>query len=895
MFCQMAFTGAAFERLIKYRIADAFRPIDSTIPFPPGTNSWLDGVQVTSVEFAQIENDRFVAVNELLSPNGPVSPNTANYGFNAGALSMKLTTQVFFAKDVDVAAAGLGQPPVFTEFIPGALLPIIVRINVNSDGVPVVQMDLDTAPLSGLNLPAPVLAGIVSSASATYPFDLGAQLKDTFPPGNSRVLNAGITLDNQGAIVLRFEFPGEVWQSAIDHANDWQKFFSPGFTANLGGGDWCMDLDGSAVASQFAKMIDPNLKSKGHITFDSTPASSGYIDDATPRAVATKHGRIVNACSGNDVRFDAFANVDLSVPAENVLRGTLSTDYTKNGWDVARCFGITILNPLSLFITAVDNGSLGLGLGELALSVVFPTRPVISIFALGFLFLGIDHIVVNNMVADRLKDVPKLTKLPDGSYAFDKALALKNDLTRDWLVLRHCIGFNGRVLLSGDMRVPDAILPRLTASDLEGLSKWHLVDHCEPGKGQLTTGSIQLGLAPGYGADLATHQPVIATIPLKWGVKSLDGSTIMFQVLNDPLAIYQDPGAGYTQVYVPGIPGLVEVELDASTVNKPNRTAFASAPYPLRIRFFTNGGVREYQFNTPPVLQAFTETPAQIAARISKCKAIGANLLLRKYVEMLWLGNPPDDRESKVSQQWDVHMRGLEAGRAVTVWNAETGKILARAFADRTQRVDLSLLLKGKDRVSSLLMGLDDEPFLRSSEVRELGSPKSAPEGAPALEVAMRQTVLTEVDHFEFDHSVESLQLIQISANHGALSVRTHGGSEFALAIRAPYSSGLAVPLGSSGFNVPILNNVRSEQVSWRGKQRQFAVVSRSSRGTDILAEYSAPSTYDLATGRDDLFAQVSATGHGITLYQRSRPLILRQDDRKGESGSQHQTLKSKG
>ena len=61
MFCQMAFTGAAFERLIKYRIADAFRPINSTIPFPPGTNSWLDGVLVTGVEFAQIENDRFVA------------------------------------------------------------------------------------------------------------------------------------------------------------------------------------------------------------------------------------------------------------------------------------------------------------------------------------------------------------------------------------------------------------------------------------------------------------------------------------------------------------------------------------------------------------------------------------------------------------------------------------------------------------------------------------------------------------------------------------------------------------------------------------------------------------------------------------------------------------------
>jgi hypothetical protein len=44
MYCQMAFTSTAFGRLIQYRIADAFRPLDTTVPFPPNTNSWLDGV-----------------------------------------------------------------------------------------------------------------------------------------------------------------------------------------------------------------------------------------------------------------------------------------------------------------------------------------------------------------------------------------------------------------------------------------------------------------------------------------------------------------------------------------------------------------------------------------------------------------------------------------------------------------------------------------------------------------------------------------------------------------------------------------------------------------------------------------------------------------------------------
>jgi hypothetical protein len=876
----MAFTAAAFERLIKYRVVDAFRPLSATVPFPPNTNSWLDGVMVTGVAFAQIENDAFVVINELQA-GGSVLPNSAHYGFNAGALSMNLNTQIFFARDVDVAAAGLGRPPVFTQMIPGALIHIVVRISVDPNGIPVVKMSLDPAPLAGLGLPPPVVTGIVDAVSATYPFDIGAQLKDIFPPGNSKVLNAGITVDRNGSIVLRFEFPGQVWESAMAHANHWQTFFSPGFAANLGGADWCMDLDGGAVASGLAIMVDPNLKSKPPVEFDGTPASSGYIDDAIPRAVVTKHGRIVNACGGNDVRFDAFVNLDLTVPSENLLRGTISFDYTKNGWDVARCFGVTILNPLSIFITAFDNNEFGIGLGELAFSFVFPTKPVIALVALGLLIAGVDQSVAQQIIADRLKDVPTLTKLPDGSFAYDKALAVKNELTRDWLVLRNCIGSSGRMLLSGDLRVPDPVLPRLTASDLEGLSEWKLVDSCDPGKGQASTGSLQLSLVPGYGADIAAHQPVTRpTIPLKWGVRPTDGGDLIFQVIKDSLGIYQDPGSDYWEVYVPGIPGLVEVRLEASTVEKPRFNPFANNPYSLQLRFFTNGGVREYQFIAPPVLKQFSETPGEIAARISRCYAIGASLVLRRYLEILWLVDPPEERGGRVAQQWDVHLRGLEAGRAVTVWNAETGQVMVRAFADTTRRVDVSLLLSGHEQVGNLVMSLDDEPFLPAAEVRKLDSPDAAP-GSPAaaVELIMRQTALREIDHLDFDHPIESLQLVQTAENgqhkQSALSVRTRSGSEFALAIPAPYSSGMATPLAPGVLTVPILNNLRSAQSLWRGKQRHFTVLSQSAGRMEIHAEYNAPSTYDLATGRDDLLARVSSDGRCVTLYQRSAAMVI--------------------
>ncbi len=48
-------------------------------------------------------------------------------------------------------------------------------------------------------------------------------------------------------------------------------------------------------------MVNPSLKDQKPIDFN-PGITSGYIDDAPPRAVLTKHGLIVNACAGNDIR-----------------------------------------------------------------------------------------------------------------------------------------------------------------------------------------------------------------------------------------------------------------------------------------------------------------------------------------------------------------------------------------------------------------------------------------------------------------------------------------------------------------------------------------------------------------------------------------------------------------
>jgi hypothetical protein len=165
------------------------------------------------------------------------------------------------------------------------------------------------------------------------------------------------------------------------------------------------------------------------------------------------------------------------------------------------------------------------------------------------------------------------------------------------------------------------------------------------------------------------------------------------------------------------------------------------------------------------------------------------------------------------------------------------------------------------------------------AEVRKLGALKRSQGGAAGLELAMRQTVLTEVDHIDFHHPVKTVQLVKTAGNglrqQSALLVRMRNGSESALALPNPYSSGSTTPVAPLGLREPTQNGDRTAQVFWRGKERHFAVMSHTSERTDILAEYTVPSTYEVDTGRDELFAQISTDGHRVTLYQRRMPVVF--------------------
>ena len=870
MYCQIAFSHDSFERLIKYRIADSFRPPDTPLNFPANKQSWLDGLLVTQIDFLRVENDRFVVFNEMSGPDS-ISPNPNNYGYTAGALLMNMTLEVYLVNIQDVAAAGLAQPPVQTQNIPVGLVRITVRISVDSNGIPQLQMELDPEALTGLNLPEQVVTMLKKAGSTTIPFDIGNQMKDIFPPGNNKVLNAGITRADGGEIVLRFTFPSGEWQYAVDMANEWHHFFSADFHSMLKDtDDWCMDLDGNAVAGGLAKTVDPSLKDEAPIDF-SPNIKTGYIGDETPRAVLTKHGLIVNACAGNDINFDVFINVDFSVPSDNLLRGTLSFDITKNGGDVARCFGVVLVNPLSVFITAVDNGQVGIGL---AINVGVPNA-LIAVGLAGLLIAGFDQTIAGHIIADKLKDKDSITKLPGDSYAYDKSLAVTNPFTIDWLVIKHCTGSGGRMLLSGAFNVPDAVLPRLTASDLEGFSNWILEDRCNPGKGQAAQGTLSLSLVPGYGSEKAAVQPVkVPTIPFKWGIRSEDQGNLVYQVVNDPLGIYQDPQSEYREIYVPGIPGLVEVMLKASTIRKPkfvNLPGFSAFPYPLRLRFFTNAGVREYEFKAPPLLKDFTETSAEAFERINNCKHRGSSLVLKKYLELKWLVDPPQDSRLK-AHLWDVHVRGLTPGRKTMVWNQETGAMLMQAFADQSGRVNISLVLSDGELTGSLLVALDDSPFLDTLQLRKLPAISIDETSDTAVEVIMRQTMLTEIDHLLFGEPVETLHFLDSDPDN-SLAVHLAGGRQLTVNIPSPYSPGMAMPTILSENYISSNETCHKSIAVWRGKHRQFLQLSEQGGQTNVVAEYSARSSYDLAAIREDMVVQVSHDGCSITLYQKAVPV----------------------
>jgi hypothetical protein len=858
MYINLAFSGDAFERLIKYRLVEEFRPLPFPIEHPQNTWNWLDGVTVHRAVVSRLLDGRTVHLNEV-NASGLVRPVPQNYVFQGAGIQVDVSMTVHLAKVQDVAAAGLAQPPTHNVPILPGILRIFIRAEVGEDGIPHLSMQLDTGPLEGMNLPAPVINALASSATDDIPFDIAGLLEDVLPPGNNRVINTGITLDDNGDVIFSFELPGRVSRSAVTRWQEWNTFATLPPTANLGGHAWAVDLEGSAVAEQIAREVGPVLQDKKPIAFDQSWLNWSFHNGNTPRVIVEKLGRIVNACAGNDLRFKAFINIDFSVPPPgNLLRGRIGFDYTKNGGDVAKCAGITLLNPLSLFITLFDQGKVGLGFASLAMDLVFPTRPVIVMTSLAFLVAGVDTAVARNVVNEHLAKEPAITRLPDGGYAFEQSMTISNPLTRDWLVLLDTIGVKGRMLLRGALNVPDPVLPRLTASDLTGFGSWFHVNHCEPGRGQESRASLQLTLKPGYGASQGTRRP---NIPIHYAPRP-GGGDLIYDVLNDHLGVFQDPHTGYRQIEFPGIPGRVEARLKGETLRKEVFKPFARNPYPLRLRFYTNGGVREYEFAAPEPYREYKETLAEAAERINRCKQLGHDLLTIKYLEVFWLIDPPPD--SKVAQHWEITITGVQQGQKLSVWDRETGVQVGEAQANVFGRMDVSLILAGERQARSLLLGLDNVPFLHRSELMQISNAPSTDTRNQIPLVTMNQSSLLEVEQVNLTESVKAAGLA-IDHKQPLLIVQDQKGRT----VLRPASV-------SSGAGISITGLPQKVLFGHNQDFKRIIPLPVTQSGSGVHP-YDEPADFyvDLGNSNSEVLLYAGEDGRQLTLYQRARSEVV--------------------
>lgn len=147
--------------------------------------------------------------------------------------------------------------------------------------------------------------------------------------------------------------------------------------------------------------------------------------------------------------------------------------------------------------------------------------------------------------------------------------------------------------------------------------------------------------------------------------------------------------------------------------------------------------MREYEFPASPVYKPYHEFLAQAAERISKCK----QLMNDKFFSFKWLVDPP--RYERVGQRWQLHIRGLHQGRKARVFNQYRGTPLGKFIVNEFQQLDISVVLSPDQHDSSLLIALDDMPFINAAEMRGLRNKSN--NTVTNVEVAIRQTNLHRI------------------------------------------------------------------------------------------------------------------------------------------------------
>lgn len=566
-------SNSALERIIKLRLLTEFRPIDEPVIYK-GQPCYMDGFEVKDLTLSTPERVMSFALNNLNGTGSEVEPVEPPIGIKP-ALAI-LSGDVLMSSVAMVRAAGVVQaderyglpdrPVDLRVPILGAEFDLF--FTVSSKGVPTLNIELRTVP--GSELLGDAQAFLKNFQRLTLPFAVGDAFEDFLAPGLTRVLNAGITVLNDGAVIrLEYEpvLPGAA--NNTRRLNDWLAFFNGQFPSQLNGRDWAFDLPTEEISNKSAREVDEQFNNKDiRKIFTSTGQASGGFFPGWPGVPLLpqgpgfqfkKGGILESACGGLDVRAEVKATVVLSVAAPNTLRISGSVDIDLNDWDSAKCLGISLINPFAGMITTFDMGAPWWAF--VPITILLPLAPL----AFG---LGGDDFIVREAISkarDKAKKgSPVIVRTSKTTFYVDVEKQITTELTRDWIVIREVRGIGNRLVLSGDFTAPDLnTLPRLRGRLTDPFGFWSKKNRCSTNPQYVSVATITLGLE-----DDKTGHPVLKpTVPIRYGIdiekvgnQNVEVGQVTWRIIEDPQGVYRGPK---TRVHwTGGASGVFEVEIE---------------------------------------------------------------------------------------------------------------------------------------------------------------------------------------------------------------------------------------------------------------------------------------------------------------------------------------------
>lgn len=343
------------------------------------------------------------------------------------------------------------------------------------------------------------------------------------------------------------------------------------------------------------------------------------------------------------------------------------------------------------------------------------------------------------------RDDPPIVRTSMSTFYTDSSKAVTTTLTRDWLVLENVAGIGDRLVLRGRYTQPDLdTLPRLRATLTDSFDSWYKKDRCSSISKWVCDAALTLTLERSDGTNMTP--PII---PVRFAGDP-------WRVVRDVDNAYQPPDAWVTWS---GIPGIVDIALrkPRQTYEGPAVELEALMPKPMRIRFFTNYGVREFPVPPPPPVPILTptESEADLLKMINNCKQLSTVFDRIKAVQVAWLPKvQPVDAEA---QHWQLFVRGLGEGRRLRAWDVGTGELLADVLT-RPELTELSIVAVRPKKVPVLQLTLDDTPVMKPATYFRKAAQRARLKAASETPVLIRQTPLSAVDTIELDSPASSLR-----------------------------------------------------------------------------------------------------------------------------------------